>query len=156
MLIKPIGLYEAKDNTDLLTRALRHNIVNPNVAEMLSVLNQGATLDAGIQLRSPLGEAQKEGIGGSLLPDGNYTLLAKIVKVSASRAARTRSASCGRSSTGRRRADHVGEPDHLPREPEGDGGVLRLVPAFGMDNAFFQRQPQPSLAGDRVNIIRTS
>lgn len=43
MLIKPIGLYEAKDNTDILGRAYGHSIVNPNVSEMLSVLNQGVT-----------------------------------------------------------------------------------------------------------------
>lgn len=39
MLIKPIGLYEAKDNTDMLTKHYGHSVINPNVTEMLSVLN---------------------------------------------------------------------------------------------------------------------
>jgi hypothetical protein len=84
MLIKPIGLYEAKDNTDLLTRALRHSISNPNVAEMLSVLNntRSRRLTQAYNFAALLEEAQKEGIGGSLLPVGSYTLLAKVVKVS--------------------------------------------------------------------------
>lgn len=42
MLIKPIGLYEAKDNTDLLNKHYGTYITNPNVTEMLDVLNQGA------------------------------------------------------------------------------------------------------------------
>lgn len=42
LLVKPIGLYEAKDNTHILSQHYGTNIVNPNVTEMLSVLNQGA------------------------------------------------------------------------------------------------------------------
>lgn len=39
LLIKPIGLYEAKDNTHLLGQHYGHTIINPNVSEMLAVLN---------------------------------------------------------------------------------------------------------------------
>lgn len=39
MLIKPIGLYEAKDNTDILSRFYGHTIINPSISEMLAVLN---------------------------------------------------------------------------------------------------------------------
>lgn len=42
LLIRPIGLFEAKDNTDLLTRAYGHIITNPNVTEMLGVMNGAA------------------------------------------------------------------------------------------------------------------
>lgn len=44
MLIEPIGLYEAKDNTHLLSAHYGHTITNPNVTDMLSVLNAGETL----------------------------------------------------------------------------------------------------------------
>lgn len=44
MLIRPIGLFEAKDNTDKLHQSYGHTIINPNVTEMLSVLN--ATTEA--------------------------------------------------------------------------------------------------------------
>lgn len=44
LLIKPIGLYEAKDNTDLLNKHYGATITNPNVSEMLAVLNQGAVV----------------------------------------------------------------------------------------------------------------
>jgi len=40
MLIKPIGLYEAKDNTHKLSQHYGTHIVNPNICEMLAVLNQ--------------------------------------------------------------------------------------------------------------------
>lgn len=39
MLIRPIGLYQAKDNTDLLGRHYGHYIFNPDISEMLRVLN---------------------------------------------------------------------------------------------------------------------
>lgn len=42
MLIKPIGLIEAKDNTHILGLTYGATIVNPNVAHMLYYLNQPA------------------------------------------------------------------------------------------------------------------
>lgn len=39
LLIKPIGLFEAKDNTDLLSRKYGHSIINPDISQMLDVLN---------------------------------------------------------------------------------------------------------------------
>lgn len=38
LLIQPIGIFEAKDRTDILTQRYGHVIVNPNMAEIVGIL----------------------------------------------------------------------------------------------------------------------
>lgn len=47
MLIRPIGLYQAKDNTHILGQHYGHYIFNPNISDMLRVLNTPVAPAAG-------------------------------------------------------------------------------------------------------------
>lgn len=93
-----------------------------------------------------LEEAQKEGIGGSLLPVGSYTLLAKIVKVNASQGGKDQIGVMFQALDGPAAGQTTWVNQTIsPENPKAMAAFFGWCNQFGMDNAFFQRQPQPTL-----------
>lgn len=93
-----------------------------------------------------LEEAQKEGIGGSLLPVGSYTLLAKIVKVNTSQGGKDQIGVMFQALDGPAAGQTAWVNQTIsPENPKAMAAFFGWCAQFGMDNAFFQRQPQPTL-----------
>lgn len=94
-----------------------------------------------------LEQAQAEGIGGSLLPVGAHTLLAKIVKVQ-------KSTQAGKDQIGIMWQVLDGPSAGLtswenqtlsPENPRAMAAFFGWAKRLGMDSDFFRRQPEPTL-----------
>lgn len=94
-----------------------------------------------------LAEAQKEGIGGSLLPNGTYNLLAKIAKVSSSQGGKDQIGVMWQVLDGPLAGQTSWQNQTIsPENAKAMAAFFGWCSQFGMDSTFFQRQPQPTVA----------
>lgn len=93
-----------------------------------------------------LEEAQAEGIGGALLPVGDYTLLAKVVKVQKSQGGKDQIGVMWQITEGPNAGLTAWENQTLsPENPKAMAAFFGWAKRFGMDSDFFRREPQPTL-----------
>lgn len=93
-----------------------------------------------------LEEAQAEGIGGALLPVGDYTLLAKVVKVQQSQGGKDQIGIMWQITEGPNAGLTSWENQTIsPENPKAMAAFFGWAKRFGMDADFFRRNPQPTL-----------